>query len=331
MRDNRKPHPSIPMTAGAEFGATPTPTPPPPAQASAQSPPVDPAETAVRQALDRMDRSDRDLQSNVEGQASMNAHLALADSPGTIPGRKTVVYFCEEAKFRSVIATANRKNVSSYALDAAGLRAHSQQDQTSRELQSLAASTLTGLERDDSKKWSEDLELNEELLKMDPSASLGILTQQTGGILIQNSNALDRGIAQINEDRRNHYALTYVPTSSVMDGTYRKIDVKVKRPAVAIRSRPGYLAVPANEAAPMLTFEAPALAAIAASPRPHAFPVQARALSVPMPGNIGLTALIAGFSGEAVTYIVYPSFGDAISRKAQAEIASAVSHAAPLT
>lgn len=309
MRDTRKPHPSVPVTAGAEFGATQTSAAQIPRQ-SGQTPPADPAEQAVRDALDRMDRSYRDLQANVEGQASMNALLALVDSLGTLPGRKTVVYFCEgltvapavEAKFRSVIATANRKNVSIYALDAAGLRAHSKQAETKNELDALAASTVAGLERDDSKKWSEDLERNEQLLKMDPSASLGILTQQTGGILIQNTNALDRGIGQINDDRRNYYALTYVPTNSTMDGTYRKIEVKVKRPGVTLRTRPGYLAVPANEAAPVLTFEAPALAAIAASPRPTAFPVQARALSVPMPGNLGMTALIASFSGDAVTF-----------------------------
>ena len=100
------------------------------------------AEAATRAALDRMDRSYRDLQSNVEGQASMNALLALVDSLGALPGRKTVVYFCEgltvapavEAKFRSIIATANRKNVSVYALDAAGLRAHSKQAETAREI-----------------------------------------------------------------------------------------------------------------------------------------------------------------------------------------------------
>ena len=47
-----------------------------------------------------------------------------------LPGRKTLVYFCQgspspavEARFRSIIATTNRKNVSVYALDAAGLRA----------------------------------------------------------------------------------------------------------------------------------------------------------------------------------------------------------------
>ena len=257
------------------------------------------AEAATRQALERMDRSYRDLQSNVEGQASMNALLSLVDSLGALPGRKTVVYFCEgltvapavEAKFRSIIATANRKNVSVYALDAAGLRAHSKQAETRNELNALASSAVSGVERSDNRKWTEDLEVNEQMLKSDPSAALGILTGQTGGLLIENTNDLDRGIGRINDDRRNYYALTYAPTNSALDGTYRKIEVKVKRPGVDVRSRSGYLAVPANEASPVLTFEVPALAAIAATPRPTAFAVQSRALSVPMPDRPGLTAV----------------------------------------
>lgn len=315
QRDNRVPHPSVPVTASPEFGQTQTPTAAPPALQP--GPNMDGAAAAgnqrevfTRLMLDRMDRSYRELQSNVEGHASMNALLALVDSLGSLPGRKTVVYFCEgltvapavEARFRSIITTANRKNVSVYALDAAGLRVHSKQRETAQEIGSLASATVFGGERDEGRKWSEDLERNEELLKMDPSASLGMLTSQTGGLLIQNTNDLDRGIGRINDDRRNYYALTYVPTNAVMDGTYRRIEVKVKRPGVEIKSRPGYLAVPANEASPVLTFEAPALAALAATPRPSAFAVQAGALSVPVAGNLGLTALIAGFSGEAITF-----------------------------
>lgn len=319
QRDNRVPHPSVPVTAGAEFGQTQTSTAAPPGVQPGPNMDLAAAsgnqrEVFTRLALDRMDRSYRDLQSNVEGQSSMNGLLALVDSLGALPGRKTLVYFCEgltvapavEARFRSVIATANRKNVSVYALDAAGLRVHSQQKETARELEQLSASTVSGLDRDDSKKWTEDLERNEQLLKSDPSASLGILTSQTGGLLIQNTNDLERGIGRINDDRRNYYALTYTPTNALLDGTYRKIEVKVKRPGVEIKARPGYVAVPANEASPVLPFETAPLAAIMATPRPNAFPVQTRALSVPMPGRLGLTALIAGFSGQAVTFVEDP-------------------------
>jgi hypothetical protein len=268
------------------------------------------AAAAVGVALERMERNYRDLQSNVEGQASMNALLSLVDSLGALPGRKTVVYFCEgltvapavEAKFRSIVSTANRKNVSVYALDAAGLRAHSKQQETAKEQSALAASAIAGLERSDNRKWTEDLEINEQNLKMDPAIALGILTGQTGGLLIQNTNDLEKGIGLINDDRRNYYALTYSPTNAALDGTFRKIEVKVKRPGVVVRARSGYVAVPANEASPVLTFEVPALAAIAAMPRPSAFVVRSRALSVPMPGHVGLTAIVAGFTGEAVTF-----------------------------
>lgn len=96
--------------------------------------------------------------------------------------------------------------------------------------------------------------------------------------------------------------LTYTPTNPALDGTYRKIQVKAKRPGVEIRARSGYLAVPANEASPVLEYETEALAALAAQPRPTALAVRAAALSVPMPGNLTLTALLAGFSGDVVTY-----------------------------
>jgi VWFA-related protein len=314
LRDSRVANPAVPVTAGAEFaggiGSSVGPTPTPGQGADTAALGASMAEAATRQALDRMDRSYRDLQSNIEGQASMNALLSLVDSLGALPGRKTVVYFCEgltiapavEAKFRSIIATANRKNVSVYALDAAGLRAHSKQAETASGLKELSAATVSGLERNDNRKWTEDLEVNEQLLKSDPSAALGILTGQTGGLLIDNTNDLDRGIGRINDDRRNYYALTYTPTNSALDGTYRKIEVKVKRSGVDVRSRSGYLAVPANEASPVLTFEVAALAAIAATPRPTAFAVQSRAFSVPMPNRPGLTAIVASFTGDAVTF-----------------------------
>jgi VWFA-related protein len=319
LRDSRVAHPSIPVTAGAEFAGGPgssaprSPTPGPGADTAAIGAAA--VERLTRDVLDRMDRSFRDLQSNIEGQGSMNALLALVDSLGVLPGRKTVVYFCEgltvapavEAKFQSIIAAANRRNVSVYALDAAGLRAHSKQQETARELTTLSTAAVTGIERSDNRKWTEDLEVNEQVLKMDPSASLGLLTGQTGGLLIQNTNDLDRGIERINDDRRHYYVLTYTPTNAALDGTYRKIEVKVKRPGVDIKARRGYVALPANEASPVLTYEGPVLAAIAASPRPAAFAVRAAALSVPVPGNLSLTALVAGFSAEAVTFAEDPT------------------------
>jgi VWFA-related protein len=255
---------------------------------------------ATQEALERMERNYQDLVTETEGRMSVDALLALVDSLGTLPGRKTVVYLCEgmtippsvEPRFRSIVDTANRRNVSLYAMDAAGLRVHSEQAATKNQLDDITRATVAGVERSNNGKWTEDLERNETLLKSDPAAALGILTSQTGGLLIQNTNALEKGIQRIDEDRRFHYLLGYTSSNPSMDGSYRHIDVKVKRSGVEVHARQGYVALPADMGAPVLSYEAPALAALAASPKPTAFPMQARALSIPMPGHPGLTAVM---------------------------------------
>ena len=152
-------------------------------------------------------------------------------------------------------------------------------------------------------KWTEDLERNETLLKSDPAAALGILTTQTGGMLIQNTNDLVKGIQRIDEDRRFHYLLGYTSTNPSMDGSYRHIEVKVKRGGVEVHSRQGYVALPADTGSPVLSYEAPAIAALSASPVPNAFPMQARALSIPMPGHPGLTAVMVDVATNVLTFV----------------------------
>ncbi len=121
-------------------------------------------------------------------------------------------------------------------------------------------------------------------------------------MLFQNTNNLDKGIERIDEDRRNYYILGYVSTNPALDGTFRKIEVKLKRPGLEAHARPGYLAVPADMGAPVLTYEAPAIAAMNANPRPAAFPIQTRALAVPMPGHAGLTAVMIGVAASSLTF-----------------------------
>ena len=260
--------------------------------------------TGIIKMLQRMERTYQQFLYESQGRASMLGLLALVDSLGQLPGRKTLLYFCEgltitdsqQARFRAVIDTANRNNVSVYTFDAAGLRVHSAQQQTAREIREL---TFTGLgsSATKSEKWNEALEDNERLLKMDPAVSLGILADQTGGLLINNTNALDRAVDRINDDRRHHYLLSYVSTNPALDGAYRRIEVKVKRRDVEVRSRKGYRAVAAGRSAPVLGYETPALEALSKSPPPMSFPVVSRVLSTPMPGRPGLTAVVVGFNG----------------------------------
>jgi VWFA-related protein len=256
--------------------------------------------------LKRMERTYMQFLYEAQGRASMIGLQALVDSLGDLPGRKTVLYFCEgltitsgqEARFKAIIDTANRNNVSVYTFDSAGLRVHSSQQQTAREIRELTPAALGNL--DLSEKLNENLENNERILKLDPAVSLGILADQTGGLLSNNTNALDRAIDRINDDRRHHYLLSYVSTNTALDGRYRKIEVKSTRRNVEVRARRGYRAVAAPTTPPVLGYEAPALAALAATSPPLSFPILARALSTPMPGRPGLTAVIVGFSASSL-------------------------------
>ena len=73
------------------------------------------------------------LEADEEGYSTANALLAVVSAMRAIPGRKSVIFFSEglsittnvKQRFTSVIATANRANVSIYPMDAAGLRTES--------------------------------------------------------------------------------------------------------------------------------------------------------------------------------------------------------------
>jgi Ca-activated chloride channel family protein len=53
---------------------------------------------------------------------------------------------------------------------------------------------------------------------------------------------LDRAFARIAEELRHQYLLSYYPTNSAQDGSYRTIKVRVDQPDLIVRARQGYRA-----------------------------------------------------------------------------------------
>jgi VWFA-related protein len=47
---------------------------------------------------------------------------------------------------------------------------------------------------------------------------------------------------QVTEELRSVYTLAYYPKNQTFEGQWRKIEVRVKRPGVVVRTRDGYLA-----------------------------------------------------------------------------------------
>lgn len=70
------------------------------------------------------------------------------------------------------------------------------------------------------------------------------LTEATGGRVFfpYSTSQLSKAFAEVEEELRSQYNLAYVPTNRKRDGTFRTIEVKVKRADVSLRHRKGYYA-----------------------------------------------------------------------------------------
>jgi len=71
-----------------------------------------------------------------------------------------------------------------------------------------------------------------------------ILAVETGGFVVRNTNDFQGALARIAEDTSTYYVLGYSPEQTVLDGRFRKIDVRVKWRGMQVRARKGYLATP---------------------------------------------------------------------------------------
>jgi VWFA-related protein len=77
--------------------------------------------------------------------------------------------------------------------------------------------------------------------------SLRTLAENTDGLAVVDSNDIERGTRRIVDDLTSYYLLGYYSTNAKLDGKYRSIKVRVKRPGVDVRARRGYRAASEKE------------------------------------------------------------------------------------
>jgi VWFA-related protein len=282
------------------------------AQAAQQGAGAGAADAIAAAMQQRMQETFTALEREHQGLSSINALLAVVNGMRAIPGRKSMVVFSEgfgtaanaRERFRSLTDTANRANVSIYAMDAAGLRTESTSTETKEAINAAAGAMLRRNPATDvtGTSMTAAFERTNEMAGNDPHVVLGQLTDETGGIMIRNTNDLAGGFKRIDQDMRNYYMLSYTPKNEGFDGKFRTISVKVNRPGVEVAARKGYYAVRGGNPTPIMSFEAPALALLESTPVPNAFPVRAAALNFPERDRPGLATVLVSVPASALTF-----------------------------
>jgi len=122
--------------------------------------------------------------------------------------------------FRTLLDDANRANVSFYPVDPRGLAA-----------------------------WDAPLGPEPPPTMLQDQANLKSrreamfnMAAATDGLAVMTSNDLDPGLKRVADDLTSYYLLGYYSTNAKLDGRFRKITVRVKRPGVDVRARRGYRA-----------------------------------------------------------------------------------------
>jgi len=247
---------------------------------------------------------------NQQGFATTDALQALIAGLAPLPGRKTIVFFAEGLSlpdavvphFRSVVAAANRANVSVYTIDAEGLRVHSKDQETGREISGVGAASMNIQQDGSTLNNLAAMEGMESALRSDPRTSLTLLARDTGGFLINDTNDLANGFRRIDLDRRFHYLLTYTPKNSDFNGEWRSITVKVPTRDVQVRARSGYQAVRTPGAIPLLAYEGRAVADLERMPPPAQIPMRAGAFVFPQANGESRVAVLLSTTGRALTF-----------------------------
>lgn len=272
-----------------------------------------PAAAMALASLERWEEFQRDQQGN----ATTSGLLHIAGSLRALPGRKAVIFFSEglvlptnvQETFRAVINEANRSNVSFYSVDAAGLRTESKTADARKEIESRANMRMTqlGNNAEVTGPMTKDLERNEDLLRMNPDSGLGQLANDTGGFLITDSNDLKDRLQKVDEDLHSYYLLSYSSNNKKYDGHFRKIEVKLKRSGLTVQSRKGYYAIKGTYSSPVLSYEAPALAALGSGSKLDSFPFYIGGFSFPDKPRIGLAPIMVDVPLSAFTFRVEQS------------------------
>jgi VWFA-related protein len=137
--------------------------------------------------------------------------------------RNALAQVDHDRRLREVTEDANRGNVTFYPVFARGLVAFD--------------APISG-----------DVPIQQDLANLRTRQdSLRALAVDTDGEALINTNNIEGGLRRIADDLSSYYLLGYYSSNSKLDGRFRSITVRVKRPGVRVRARRGYRGRTAEE------------------------------------------------------------------------------------
>jgi len=169
----------------------------------------------------------------------LQALRSIANKLSRIEEKKSLIYFSSgmdrtgienQSQLRSATNAAVRANMAIYTLDIRGLQAMVPGGEAQN-------ASLRG-----TSPYSGKSTLNQYDSNFTTQETLVTLAGDTGGRAFLDSNDLGRVFTGVQQDTSLYYLLGYHSTNPARDGRFRRITVKINRPALKIEFRRGYYA-----------------------------------------------------------------------------------------
>jgi len=270
-----------------------TDTGPEPPTAPGGDPNVDPRIPSLREVASEVGYEEQQLLQRNNGLDTLYGLQAIARALSAVEGRKSLVFFGENANlphagaqgvYDATVSAANRANVAVNTVDVRGLTSRSVMalnpidtvveqfsvDGTGPGEGSTTPKMKAGGRGDSPGKPTRTFEREEQWLA---GPLLDRVAQDTGGRAIANTNDLGDGLAAVADDLAQYCELVYAPAKAELDGSFRRVSVKVTRPGVRLRTRAGYYATP-RKAPALAAYEVPLQVALSEAVPPARFPLR---------------------------------------------------------
>jgi VWFA-related protein len=167
---------------------------------------------------------------------------SLGEGLATIPGRKVVVFMSPRLSqnfellfdLQRTVDSLNQSNTTVYSVNIEGVSAGPGADEDNV----IPADVLGAAEE-------RELDTVDGVTSSFDSFEIGglfPLAHETGGRYFYNMNVFEPAVKRVGNENKRYYLLTYTPKNTDLDGKYRRIDVRIKRPDVTVRARRGYFA-----------------------------------------------------------------------------------------